>query len=156
LETEVQRLLREERYDLAVLVSQTLLELRVEAELVEFFEITGEHALGDAVLDLLPSFNLAHHRVSAFFERLVGVRLSDDHGEEMAALRAHGKRRNRIAHEGAKVSREDARASLAAVLEVCKLVHELSYRAHGLDDALEEEARQEREMLGEDDEDDWR
>jgi hypothetical protein len=35
LEREVERLLDEKRYELAVLLSQTLLELRVEAELVD-------------------------------------------------------------------------------------------------------------------------
>jgi hypothetical protein len=156
LEAEVQRLLREERYDLAVLVSQTLLELRVEAELVEFFKNTGEQAIGEAALGLLPSYNLGNGRVQTFFERLVAVRLREDHGEVMAALRAHVERRNRIAHRGEQVSRDDASASLAAVLAVSQLVHELSYRALGLDDLLEEEARQEREMLGEDEENDWR
>lgn len=149
LETEVERLLREERYELAVLVSQTLLELRVEAELVDFFRITGEQAFGDAALGLLPSYNIGNGRVQAFFERLVRARLRDEQPETMVALREHVERRNRIAHRGEQVSSEEARASLAAVLAVCKLVHELSYRALGLEDELEEEARQEREMLGE-------
>ena len=156
LETEVERLLREERYELAVLVSQTLLELRVEAELVEYFEVSGERAIGEAALGLLPSYNLGHGRVQVFVERLVGVRLRDDHGDVMAALREHVERRNGIAHRGEIVSREEARASLAAVLAACQLVHELWHRALGLEDVLEEEARQEREMRGEDDEDDWR
>ena len=38
----VERLLREKRYELAVLLSQTLLELRVEAELVDYFKILGD------------------------------------------------------------------------------------------------------------------
>ena len=85
---------------------------------------------------------------------LIGVRLRDEHAETMAALRAHVERRNGIAHRGEQVDAKDAVASPSAVRAVTQLVHELSYRALGLDDALEEEAHQRREQLG--DEDDWR
>jgi hypothetical protein len=71
LEREVERLLEEERYELAVLLSQTLLELRVEAELVEYFDIIQEEQLREAALGLLPSYNIGNGRVQAFFERLV-------------------------------------------------------------------------------------
>jgi hypothetical protein len=74
----------------------------------------------------------------------------------MDAFRAHVDRRNRIAHRGEQVSAEDARASLAAVVAASQLVHELSYRALGLEDELEEEARQRGEPVGEEDEDDER
>jgi hypothetical protein len=130
--------------------------LASRAELVEFFRTTGEHALGEAALSLLPSYTIGNGRVQTFFERLVGVRMRDEHAQVMAALRAHVERRNRIAHRGEQVSREDARASLAAVLAVCQLVHELSYRALGLDHVLEEEARREREMFGDEDQAGWR
>ncbi len=152
LENEVERLLREERYELAVLVSQTLLELRIEAELADFFKSAGEEVLGEAALGLLPSFNLGNGRVQTFFERLVGVRLRDKYQDEMAALRAHVERRNGIAHRGEQVSRENAKASFEAVLAVTQIAHELAYRALGLEDLLEEEARQEGE---DDDEEGW-
>lgn len=145
LENEVERLLRGGQYDLAVLVSQTLLELRTEAELAEFVENSGNEEMGEAALTLLPSYNLGNGRVQAFFERLVGVRLRDHYPDELAALRAHVERRNAIAHRGAQVSREDARASFAAVLAITQIAHELAYRALGLEAVLEEEARQERE-----------
>jgi hypothetical protein len=112
--------------------------------------------LGEATLGLLPSYNIGNGRVQTFFERLVGARMRDGNAETMAALRAHVERRNHIAHRGEQVNREDARASLAAVLAVCQLVHELSYRTLGLDDVLDEEERQRREESGELDEDDWR
>jgi hypothetical protein len=156
LETEVERLLREERYELAVLLSQTLLELRVEAELVDYFRTIGEERFGEAALGLLPSYNIGNGRVQTFFERLVDRKLRDANSDAMTALRAHVELRNRVAHRGEQVSEQDARASLSAVLAVSQLVHELSYRSLGLDDVLEEEARQERELDGEDDDDDWR
>lgn len=156
LETEVERLLREERYELAVLLAQTLLELRVEAELVDYFRTIGEERFGEAALGLLPSYNVGNGRVQTFFERLIGVKLREADAAAMDALGAHVRRRNAVAHRGEQVSAEDARASLAAVLTVSQLVHELSYRSLGLDDVLEEEARQEREASGEEDEDEWR
>jgi hypothetical protein len=116
LETEVRRLLREERHDLAVLVAQTLLKVRTEAELAFFVEHNEERVLGEAALGLLPSYNLANPRVHPFVETLVGVRFRDHCHEEFAALKAHVTRRNAIAHRGEQVSAEDARASLAAVL----------------------------------------
>jgi hypothetical protein len=157
LETEVERLLREKRYELAVLLSQTLLELRVEAELVDYFEILREKRFGDAALGLLSSYNIGNGRVQTFFERLIDAKLRDADAEAMSALRAHVERRNGVAQRGDQATEEDARASLAAVLAVSQLVHELSYRSLGLDDVLEEEARQER---GDDedyeDDEDWR
>jgi hypothetical protein len=152
LEREVERLLREERYELAVLVSQTLLELRVEAELVDYFDIIHEQTFGEAALGLLPSYNIGNGRVQTFVERLLGVRLQDEDPDAMTALRAHVERRNRIAHRGEQVTRKDGRASLTAVLAASQLLHELCYRHLGLEDVLEEEARQEG---GEYDEHDW-
>jgi hypothetical protein len=156
LESEVERLLREKRYELAVLLSQTLLELRVEAELVDYFQNIREERFGAAALGLLPSYNIGNGRVQTFVERLIDEKLRDADAAAMAALRAHVERRNRVAHRGEQVSEEDARASLSAVLAVSRLVHELSYRSLGLDDLLEEEARQEREASGADDDEDWR
>ena len=155
LESEVERLLREKRYELAVLLSQTLLELRVEAELVDYFKILREERFGEAAVGLLPSYNIGNGRVQTFFERLVGERLRDANAGAMAALRAHVELRNRVAHRGEQVGEEAARASLAAVLRVSQLVHELAYRSLGLEDVLEEEARQEQEDSGEAEHDDW-
>lgn len=151
LETEVERLVREGRYELAVLLSQTLIELRVEAELMDYFETIGEERFGEAALGLLPSYNIGNGRVQTFFERLIDEKLRDANPDALAALRAHVERRNRVAHRGEQVSEQDARASLSAALAVSRLVHELSYRSLGLDDVLEEEARQDREDNGEDD-----
>jgi hypothetical protein len=118
LEREVERLLKEERYELAVLLSQTLLELRVEAELVEYFDIIQEKQLREAALGVLPSYNIGNGRVQAFFERLVDFRMREEDAEAMDALREHVERRNRIAHGGERVSREDAMASLEAARAV--------------------------------------
>lgn len=87
-----------------------------------------------------------------FGETLVGVRFRDHCREEFAALKVHVTRRNAIAHRGEQVSAEDSRASLAAVLAMTQVLHELSYRALGMDDDLEEEERQRREEEGYDDE----
>lgn len=150
LESEVRRLLREERYDLAVLVAQTLLEVRAEAELAHFVKHSQEPSMGEAALSLLGGYNLGNGRVQAFVEGLVGVRFTDHCGDDFRALQEHVKRRNRVAHRGEEVSAEDARASLAAVLAMTEALHQLSYRALGMEDDLEEEERQRREDEGDD------
>jgi hypothetical protein len=152
LESEVGRLLREGHHELAVLLTQTILELRVEAELSEHLKILGEDALRDAALELLTTFNIGQSYTKRFFERLVNARLSDVNPAAMRELQEHNERRNRIAHAGETIDEDDARASLRAVLAVCALVHELSFQALGLEDVLEEEERQERLMSGELDE----
>lgn len=154
LEREVQRLLVEERYELAVLISQTLLELRTEAELTHFVENSQEPRLGEAALTVLGTYNLGNPRVQRFVEGLVGVRLRDRCSSEFTALKAHVERRNAIAHRGEEVDAEDARASLAAVRAITEVLHELCYLELGLDDELEEERRQEREFDGLPDDDD--
>lgn len=83
-----------------------------------------------------------------FVETLLGVRFRDHCREEFAALNAHVRRRNAIAHRGEQVTRQDAQASLAAVLAMTQVLHELCYRALGMDDELEEEAREQREEGG--------
>ena len=90
--------MREGRYELAVLLSQTLLELRVEAELADYFKTIREERFGDAALGLLPSYNIGNGRVQTFFERLVDEKLRDADADAMAALREHVERRNRVAH----------------------------------------------------------
>jgi hypothetical protein len=153
LEREVERLLREERFELAVLVSQTLLELRTEAELANYVDVVGERTLGEAALDLLHNYNLANGRTQKFFEQLVGVRFKDHCPQELAAVRAHVERRNGIAHRGEEVTREEAQGSFIAVKTITAIAHELAYRRLGLDDDLEEERRQEREWEGLEDDD---
>lgn len=148
LEREVERLLNNDDSDLAVLVAQTLLEVRTEAELVHFVENSQERAMGEAALGLLPSYNLANPRVQPFVEKLVGVRFRDHCSEELASLKVHVTRRNAIAHRGDQVTRDDAQASLRAVLAMTEVLHELCYRALGMEDALEEEARQQAEADG--------
>lgn len=123
---------------------------------MDYFRTIREERFGEAALGLLPSYNIGNGRVQTFFERLVDQKLRDADSDAMTALRAHVELRNRVAHRGEQVSERDARASLSAVLAVSQLVHELSYRSLGLDDVLEEEARQEREANREDDDDDWR
>lgn len=148
LEREVQRLLRAGQHELAVLVAQTLLELRTEAELAHFVKRSEEPAMGEAALALLPSYNLGNHRVLPFVEALIGVRFRDHNPEALADLRAHVTRRNGVAHRGEQVSKEDAESSVAAVIAMTEALHELAYRALGMEDDLEEEERQRREEVG--------
>jgi hypothetical protein len=155
LEREVERLLREKRYELAVLISQTLLELRTEAELAHFAKTSQEPTMGDAALAILGTYNLANPRVQRFVEAIVGVRFRDGCPDEFTALKRHAERRNAIAHRGEQVSAEDARASFAAVGAMTEVLHELCYLALGLEDDLEEERRQQREEDGLLEDDDW-
>jgi hypothetical protein len=153
LEDEVQRLVRDGKHELAVLVAQTLLELRTEAELVNFVKHSQEQAMGEAALALLPSYNLAHHRVLPFVEALIGVSFRDHCPEALVELRAHVTRRNGVAHRGERVTKDDAQASVAAVLAMTEALHELAYWALGMEDDLEEERRQQREEDGVENED---
>jgi hypothetical protein len=148
LEREVERLLSEGRNELAVLISQTLLELRTEAELAHFVKTSQEPSMGEAALAALGTYNLANPRVQRFVETIVGVRFRDRSREDFAALKSHVERRNGIAHRREQVGAEDARASFAAVLKMTETLHELCYLALGLDDELEEERRQQREADG--------
>jgi hypothetical protein len=154
LEGEVQRLIAEESYSLAVILSQTMLELRVEREAKELAEGFDASSFGTAALGLLTSFNLLHGRTRKFFETALEVRFSEEMPEQVKALQEHAKLRNRVVHEGEDVGRDEARASLAAVLEITHLLHQLTYRRLGLDAILEEEERLEREDEGLEPEDD--
>lgn len=153
LQTEIGRLLGAGHHELAVLLSQTLLEIRVEAELIEYFEILQEDTFSEAAFGLLASYNIGNHRTRGFFETLVGVRLSEEDPKVMRELQLHNTRRNRIAHAGEKIDESEAQDSVRAVRAVCALVHELSFRSLGLDDELDEERRQEALMQGEIEED---
>lgn len=145
LEAEVRRLISTEQYELAVLVSQTLLELRIEAELAHFVEHSGDPELGEAALSILGSYNLGNPRTQRFFEQLVGVKLKDRAPKMLRELKAHVERRNRIAHRGDTATREEAHASLRAVLAATEVAHILALLKLGMDDDLEEEARQRQE-----------
>lgn len=145
LETEALRLIEQGQFAASVLVSQTLLELRTEAELSDFFRNCQEPSLGEPVLRLLPGFNPANSRVRKFIEGISGTRLFEEHHDIFDALHRHSKLRNAVAHTGIPVAEGQARESISTVSEVAKILHEVLYRALGREDELEEEERQEQE-----------
>lgn len=84
LEREVERLLHDEQHELAVIVSQTLLELRVEVEFDALAEGFQTDSFGQATLGLLGSYNLTR-RTRRFLEQVLGTKLSEEMPEEMQA-----------------------------------------------------------------------
>lgn len=154
LERVAQRLRSAGEYEAAVLVAQTLLELRVEAEMANFVSDMDYGDFGEAALASLPNYNLVG-RTLKLAEAMAGSRLRDDMPLTMDGLQAHIERRNGVAHRGEEVTAEDAAASLEAVAAVTQRLHELFYLRLGRDDDLAEEERIRREEQGLDDEDDW-
>jgi hypothetical protein len=145
LESEITGLIREEKFSLAVLLSQTLLELRTEVELTDYLRNCPAPELERPVMKLLPGSNLGSGRVRRFAEGLGEIDFNAEHGEEFRQLGRHQQRRNAIAHDGAVVTREEAQESFAAVLKVTQILHESLYKAQGREAELEEEQRMESE-----------
>jgi hypothetical protein len=114
IEAEIDRFIVEGQYSLAVILSQTMLELLVEREVRGMAEGLDTGSFGEATLELLGSFNL-NRRTQRFFEHALDVRFSEEMPGEMRAFLDHNRLRNRIVHEGASADEAQARASLAAV-----------------------------------------
>jgi hypothetical protein len=149
IEDEVRRLITEEKPTLAVIVAQTMLELRVEQEAQALVEGFGSDSLGEAALGLLSSMSLSNSRTKKFFEATLGVRFSEEMPEEMKALKVHSELRNRIVHGGETADAEQARFSLRAVDGATWRLHQLVYRRLGMEVALEEDERIRAEERGE-------
>lgn len=111
LERVAQRLRSAGEHEAAVLIAQTLLELRVEVEMVNFVKDMDYGDFGEAALASLPNYNLVG-RTLKLAEAMAGVRLRDDMPAAMVQLDAHIKRRNAVAHRGGPATAEDAGASL--------------------------------------------
>jgi hypothetical protein len=121
---EVERFIGEAQYSLAVILSQTMLELLVEREVRGLAEGLRTGSFGEATLELLGSFNL-NRRTQRFFEHALDLRFSEVMPDEMRAFLDHNRLRNRIVHEGAAATREQAVASLAAVRGITQRLHEV-------------------------------
>jgi hypothetical protein len=147
IESEIQRLLDDEHYALAIVVSQTMLELRVEQEIKNLAEGFQSDTFGEATLEMFSSFNL-NGRTRKFVELALGIRFVDVLPSEMEALRFHNERRNRIVHAGAAASGDDAHASFQAVRDMTWRLHQLVYRRIGWDLELEEDEKIRREEEG--------
>jgi hypothetical protein len=130
IEPEVRRFIAEGQYSLAVILSQTMLELLVEREAKALAEGLGTGSFGSAALELLGGFNL-NRRTQRFFEHALDLRFDEEMPDEMHAFLVHNRLRNRIVHEGAEASREEAEASLAAVAGVTSRLHQIVVRRTG-------------------------
>jgi hypothetical protein len=147
IESEIQRLLHDEHYALVIVVSQTMLELRVEQEIKNLAEGFQADSFGQATLEMFSSFNL-NGRTRMFVERVLDIKFAHALTSEMEALRVHTERRNRIVHAGAAASRDEAHASFQAVRDVTWRLHQLVYRRVGWDVELEEDEKIRREEEG--------
>jgi hypothetical protein len=124
IEVEIERFIGEAQYSLAVILSQTMLELLVEREVRGLATGLETGTFGEATLELLGSFNL-NRRTQRFFEHSLDLRFNEVMPEEMHAFLEHNRLRNRIVHEGAEADREQAVASLAAVRAITGRLHRL-------------------------------
>ncbi len=122
IEPEIERFIAEGQYSLAVILSQTMLELLVEQEAKALAERLDTGAFGSAALELLGGFNL-NRRTQRFFEHALDLCFDQEMPDEMHAFLVHNRLRNRIVHEGAEATREEAEASHAAVRGVTSRLH---------------------------------
>lgn len=157
LEREIEGLLRDKQYALAVIMSQTLLELRIACEVDNLIEGFDAGSFGEAAVGLLDSFNPTNSRTKSFFETTLGVKLPEETGEDWPAMVEHNRRRNEVVHKGVEVSEAEARASLAAVEAVSWRIHQLTLRRIGAESELEEDERikREEEGLAPSEDEDW-
>jgi hypothetical protein len=77
IEPEIDRFIAEGQYSLAVILSQTLLELLVEREAKALAERLDTGAFGAAALELLGGFNL-NRRTQRFFEHALDLRFDQE------------------------------------------------------------------------------
>jgi hypothetical protein len=124
IEVEIERFIAEAQYSLAVILSQTMLELLVEREVRGLAEGLDTGSFGEATLELLGSFNL-NRRTQRFFEHALDLRFNEVMPDEMHAFLEHNRLRNRIVHEGAEASHEQASASLQAVRAITGRLRQL-------------------------------
>lgn len=157
LEREIEEMLRAERYALAVILCQTLLELRVAVEVDNLLEGFDAGSLGEAAFELIDSFSPANGKTKRFLETALEVRLPEEVGDSWQKLVEHNRRRNEIIHRGVEVSESEARASLATVERVSWRLHQLTLRRIGAEPELEEDERikREEEGLPPDGEEEW-
>jgi hypothetical protein len=144
IETEVRRFIAEEQFSLAVILSQTMLELLVEREVRSLAEGVQAGSFGDATLELLGSFSL-NRRTQRFFEHALDLRFRSEMPTELDAYLEHNRLRNRIVHEGARADHDDAVASLEAVRAVTWRLHQVVLIHIGRQSELEEDERIRRE-----------
>lgn len=124
LKHEIEDLIEAGQYELAVILTQTLLEVRLEADLHAFADEFEEPKVLAAAIDLLPGFNLSNGRVRKFVEALIGNPIMDhDEADHWARLRNFQQLRNTLVHQGAReVAASDADGFLDAVLAITRIV----------------------------------
>jgi hypothetical protein len=144
IEPEISRFIAAEQYSLAVIVSQTLLELLVERVAHALVDGLDTGRFGSATPELLGSFNL-NRRTQRFFEHALDLRFKEEMPEEMRAFLDRNRLRNRIVHEGASATREEAVASLEAVRGITWRLHQIVLRHTGREPELEEDEKVRRE-----------
>src|ERR1700712_2244487 len=124
IEAEIDRFIVEGQYSLAVILSQTMLELLVEREVRGLAEGLDTGSFGEATLELLGSFNL-NRRTQRFFEHALDLRFNEEMPDELHAFLDHNRLRNRIVHEGATAGHEESVAPFEAVCGITGRLHEI-------------------------------
>jgi hypothetical protein len=144
LKREIEELIAADHDEHAVILTQTLLKVRLEADLYTYALDCDEPRAIAAATALLPSFNLRDGRVRGFVETLIGERIDscDEHGH-WAQMQEYGQLRNRLVHGGEQtVGADEANGFLDAVLEVTRIVRArllLALAVYDEDDARDDE-----------------
>ncbi len=103
-------------FSVAVVVAHMACEVKVARVLTDSFQAKGLTHLEEAVVDLLPGYNLANKRIRNVYNAIKG---DDIHNQPFwAAFVASAERRNKVTHEGLIVNKEEAEASLKVAREL--------------------------------------
>ena len=115
----------ESHFEWAVVLAQTACEVYVRNILERRAAQLGDAAI-KKVLGL-PGTNLANERVRSTFHKMTGY-TPPDGSEWWREYQAHAQRRHRIVHAGARITRQDAEASIEAAKTMIHFLHWPSMR----------------------------
>lgn len=115
------KLIDANEFSVAVVVAHMACEVKVAGLLADSFRAKGLTQLEEAVLKLLPGYNLGNNRVKSIYNAITGDEIQKQ--PFWPEFNESAERRNRIVHNGAVIGKVDAEASLGVAR---KLVDYLS------------------------------
>jgi hypothetical protein len=107
--TQAKQLIDADQYGLGIVLAHTACEVATEQAMYEAFSTKGLQSLQDAVMRLLNGFNLATARIRNLYTALTGDIITLPNGFVESS-----RRRNRIVHGGAVVTKQEAEESYVA------------------------------------------
>jgi hypothetical protein len=120
--TQARQFIDADHYNIGIVLAHTACEVATEQAMSEAFSAKGLQLLKDAVMRLLSGYNLANERIRNLYAALTGDNIKLPGGFDCSSGR-----RNRIVHEGASVTKQEAGESFEAcsalVSHVITVVH---------------------------------